>query len=49
MTEQDNSMPEDDPNGNTTHAQDYQTSFKPRWGPHHTGARRLAQLYSTSK
>ncbi|KAH7932260.1 hypothetical protein HPB51_029401 [Rhipicephalus microplus] len=44
-----NSMPEDDPNSNSD---TYQPSdavdgqLKPRWGPHHAGARELAGLYT---
>ncbi|KAL1441451.1 hypothetical protein MTO96_001088 [Rhipicephalus appendiculatus] len=42
-------MPEDDPNSNSD---TYQPSnavdgqLKPRWGPHHAGARELAGLYT---
>ncbi|KAH7981723.1 hypothetical protein HPB52_000969 [Rhipicephalus sanguineus] len=44
-----NSMPEDDPNSNSdayqpSNAVDGQ--LKPRWGPHHAGARELAGLYT---
>jgi len=42
-------MPEDDPNGNTSNASTNHTHFKPRWGPHHTGAKKLAKLYSSRK
>ncbi|XP_077538129.1 plasmanylethanolamine desaturase Kua [Haemaphysalis longicornis] len=47
-----NSMPEDDPNSNSD---TYQPSdavdgqLKPRWGPHHAGARELAGLYTRGK
>lgn len=35
-------MPEDDPNGNVNP----EGVFKPRWGPHHSGAKKLSALYS---
>lgn len=38
-------MPEDDPNGNVNP----EGVFKPRWGPHHAGAQKLAALYSRGK
>ena len=44
-----NSMPEEDPNGNASLAPAMETSFKPRWGPSHKGAKKLANLYSSSE
>eukprot|EP00091_Calanus_sinicus_P009631 TRINITY_DN22452_c0_g1_i1.p2 TRINITY_DN22452_c0_g1~~TRINITY_DN22452_c0_g1_i1.p2 ORF type:complete len:160 (-),score=23.60 TRINITY_DN22452_c0_g1_i1:26-472(-) len=44
-----NSMPEEDPNGNASLASSSEKSFKPRWGPSHKGARKLAKLYSSRK
>lgn len=38
-------MPEDDPNGNVNP----EGVFKPLWGPHHSGAKKLAALYSRGK
>ncbi|VDK75982.1 unnamed protein product [Litomosoides sigmodontis] len=38
-------MPEDDPNGNVNP----EGVFKPLWGPHHSGAKKLAALYSREK
>ena len=44
-----NSMPEEDPNGNASLAPSQEKSFKPRWGPSHKGAKKLAKLYSSSE
>lgn len=38
-----NSMLEDDPNGNT---ETIKSNASPRWGPQHKGAQELANLYS---
>lgn len=43
-----NSMLEDDPNGNTTNKFE-QKQKTARWGPTHKGAQELAKLYSTGK
>ncbi|CAH2014022.1 unnamed protein product [Acanthoscelides obtectus] len=42
-----NSMLEDDPNGNCTVSA--QETSGPRWGPQHKGAQELANLYSKTK
>ena len=39
-----NSMPEDDPNGNTLH-----DAHEIRWGPQHAGAKLLASQYTQGK
>ena len=39
-----NSMPEDDPNGNTLH-----DAREIRWGPQHAGAKLLASQYTKGK
>lgn len=39
-----NSMPEDDPNGNTLH-----DAREIRWGPQHAGAKLLASQYTRGK
>lgn len=39
-----NSMPEDDPNGNTLH-----DAREIRWGPQHAGAKLLASQYTQGK
>ncbi|CAF5010321.1 unnamed protein product, partial [Rotaria socialis] len=39
-----NSMPEDDPNGNTLH-----DAHDIRWGPQHAGAKLLASQYTKGK
>ena len=39
-----NSMPEDDPNGNTLH-----DAHEIRWGPQHAGAKLLASQYTRGK
>ncbi|CAH1183168.1 unnamed protein product [Phaedon cochleariae] len=44
-----NSMLEDDPNGNCAGAVVPQVTVGPRWGPQHRGAQELANLYSTGK
>ncbi|VBB32221.1 unnamed protein product [Acanthocheilonema viteae] len=38
-------IPKDDPNENVNP----EGVFKPRWGPHHSGAKKLAALYSREK
>uniref|UniRef100_A0A1I7VD11 TMEM189_B_dmain domain-containing protein n=1 Tax=Loa loa TaxID=7209 RepID=A0A1I7VD11_LOALO len=45
MTEARNAMPKDDPNENINP----EGVFKPRWGRHHAGAKKLAALYSPEK
>ena len=49
MTSDYNCMPEEDPNGNAGVVFLSEQPFKPRWGPSHKGARKLAKLYSSSK
>ncbi|XP_065357986.1 plasmanylethanolamine desaturase 1 [Calliphora vicina] len=44
-----NSMHEDDPNGNSALEQTFTEKASPRWGPQHKGAQELAQLYSPGK
>lgn len=44
-----NSMLEDDPNGNSVIEQTFTEITKPRWGPQNQGAQELAQLYSPGK
>uniref|UniRef100_T1JP96 Lipid desaturase domain-containing protein n=1 Tax=Strigamia maritima TaxID=126957 RepID=T1JP96_STRMM len=46
-----NSMPEDDPNSNSTvnSTEIMEDEIKLRWGPHHAGAKELANLYSRRK
>jgi hypothetical protein len=39
-----NSMPEDDPNGNTIHV-----AHQIRWGPQHAGAKLLASQYTRGR
>jgi len=39
-----NSMPEDDPNGNTLH-----DAHEIRWGPQHAGAKLLASQYTAGR
>ena len=41
-----NSMHEDDPNGNSALEQTFTEKVSPRWGPQHKGAQELAKLYS---
>jgi len=44
-----NSMLEDDPNGNSALEQTFIKQSAPRWGPQHKGAQELAKLYSPGK
>ncbi|XP_037904211.1 plasmanylethanolamine desaturase, partial [Hermetia illucens] len=44
-----NSMLEDDPNGNSSIKSNTAEKTSPRWGPQHKGAQELANLYSPGK